>query len=291
MKITFCTILLVFSSALFAQENISYQKPPKAILDLVDYERAPSVLMDTKKQYMLLSYRSTYKSLDDLSQDDIRLGGLRINPKTNIGSTVTYNNNLKIQKIGETNARQVQGLPANPQISNVAWSADEKKIAFSNTTSTGVELWVLDVASAQAKKLTESISNANAGNPFSWFSDNKHILVRKLKDDRAPLQDNKTELPTGPIVSNSVGQKSQNRTYQDLLKNKLDEANFENLITSEINALLNQVEIYDGRGRVMAFAKNINANEISLNVETTNQLLIVKIISADGITVTKKTIN
>ena len=234
MKITFCTILLIFSSALFAQENISYQKPPKAILDLVDYERAPSVLMDTKKEYMLLSYRNTYKSLDDLSQDDMRLGGLRINPKTNIGSTVTYINNLKIQKIGETNARQVQGLPTNPQIANVAWSADEKKIAFSNTTATGVELWVLDVASAQAKKLTESISNANAGNPFSWFIDNKHILVRKLKDDRAPLQDNKTELPTGPIVSNSVGQKSQNRTYQDLLKNKLDEANFENLITSEL---------------------------------------------------------
>ncbi len=67
--------------------------------------------------------------------------------------------------------------------------------------------------------------------------------------------------------------------------------NYNTVIINSPNALLNQVEIYDGRGRVMAFAKNINANEISLNVETTNQLLIVKIISADGITVTKKTIN
>jgi hypothetical protein len=29
----------------FAQENLTYQKPSKSILDLVDYERAPSVSM------------------------------------------------------------------------------------------------------------------------------------------------------------------------------------------------------------------------------------------------------
>lgn len=234
MKIKFLSLLLIFSAATFAQENITYQKPPKAILDLVDYERAPSVSMDTKKEYMLLSYRNTYKSLDDLSQEDIRLGGLRINPKTNISSTVTYVNNLKIQKIGKNDPVQVQNLPENPQISNISWSEDEKKIAFSHTTSTGVELWVLDVPSAKATKLTESISNANVGSPFSWFKDGKSILVRKLKDGRAALLDQKSELPKGPIVSNSQGQKSQNRTYQDLLKNKLDEANFENLVSSEL---------------------------------------------------------
>jgi hypothetical protein len=42
--------------------------------------------MDTKKEYMLLTYRNTYKSLDDLNQDELRLGGLRINPITNISS-------------------------------------------------------------------------------------------------------------------------------------------------------------------------------------------------------------
>jgi hypothetical protein len=33
----------------------------------------------------------------------------------------------------------------------------------------------------------------------------------------------KKNLPTGPIVSNATGTISQNRTYQDLLKNKMDE--------------------------------------------------------------------
>ena len=49
----------------FAQENLTYQKPSKSILDLADYERAPTVSMDTKKENMLLLYRSTYKTLDD----------------------------------------------------------------------------------------------------------------------------------------------------------------------------------------------------------------------------------
>jgi hypothetical protein len=41
-------LLLGLSLHTFAQENLSYQKPSKSILDLVDYERPPSVSMDTK---------------------------------------------------------------------------------------------------------------------------------------------------------------------------------------------------------------------------------------------------
>ncbi len=59
------------------------------ILQLADYERSPSVAMDTKKKYMLLSYRSTYKTLDDLNQQEISIGGLRINPVTNIATSTT----------------------------------------------------------------------------------------------------------------------------------------------------------------------------------------------------------
>ena len=233
LKITF-VLFLGISLNTFAQENLTYQKPPKSILDLVDYERAPSVSMDTKKEYMLLSYRSTYKTLDDLNQDEMRLGGLRINPTTNISSSVTYINNLKLRKIKDKNEIQVSGLPENPKITNLSWSPNEKKIAFSNTTNNGVALWVVDVASAKATMLTEDNVNANLGNPFSWYKDNESILVKMLPKNRAALLDEKKNLPTGPIISNANGAVSSNRTYQDLLKNKRDELNFENIVTSEL---------------------------------------------------------
>ncbi len=225
---------LIFSFTAVAQENLVYQKPSKEILALADYERAPSVIMDTKKEYMLLTYRNTYKSLDDLNQDELRLGGLRINPVTNISSSVTYINNIKVRKIKDKNEIQVSGLPENPKISNLSWSKDEKKIAFSNTTATGVSLWILDVAAAKATKLTDANVNANLGNPFSWFADSENILVSLLPKNRPALLDGKKDLPTGPIISNADGNKSQNRTYQDLLKNKADEANFENIVASEL---------------------------------------------------------
>ena len=230
------TLLLFLGLGLtaFAQENLSYQKPSKSILDLADYERAPSVSMDTKKEYMLLSYRNTYKTLDDLNQEELRLGGLRINPVTNISSTVTYITNIKLRKIKEKNEIQVSGLPENPRISNISWSPNDKKILFSHSTNTGVQLWVLDVAAAKATKLTEATVNANLGNPFNWFNDNETILVKMLPKNRAALLDAKKDLPTGPIISNANGSKSQNRTYPDMLKNKNDEINFENIITSEL---------------------------------------------------------
>ena len=217
-----------------AQENVTYQKPSAEILALADYERAPSVSMDTKKEYMLLSYRNTYKTLDDLNQTEMKLGGLRINPVTNISSTVTYINNLKIRKIKDKNEIQVNGLPANARITNVSWSPNEKKIAFTNTTNQGVELWVIDVASATAKKLTSDNLNANLGSPYNWMKDNETLLVKVLPKNRPALIDSNKDLPKGPTVSTSDGSKSQNRTYQDLLKNKTDEANFDVLVTSEL---------------------------------------------------------
>lgn len=226
--------LFGFGWTILAQENVTYQKPSAEIMALADYERAPSVNMDSKKVYMLLSYRNTYKTLDDLNQEEMRLAGLRINPVTNISSTVTYINNLKLRKVADKVEQQVSGLPENARITNVSWSPNETKIAFTNTTNSGVELWVIDVATASAKKITSDNLNANLGSPFNWMKDNENLLIKVLPKNRPTLIDSKKDLPKGPTVSVSDGSKSQNRTFQDLLKNKTDEANFETLVTSEL---------------------------------------------------------
>jgi dipeptidyl aminopeptidase/acylaminoacyl peptidase len=246
MKKHLSILLLLTFFVINAQENITYQKPSAEILALADYERAPSVSMDTKKEYMLLSYRNTYKSLNDINQEEMRLGGLRINPITNISSTVTYINNLKIRKISAKEEIQVTGLPSNARLTNISWSPNETKIAFTHTTNTGVELWYIDVASASAKKITTDNLNANLGSPYNWMKDNQTLLVKVLPKNRQALINEKKELPKGPTVSVSDGSKSQNRTYQDLLKNKNDEANFDALVTSELYkiSLSGTMELY-----------------------------------------------
>ena len=234
MKKRLTAIALLFVVFATAQESITYQKPSSEIMQLADFERAPSVMMDSKRDQMIFSYRDTYKSLDDLNQDEMKLAGLRVNPVTNISSTMTYVNNLKTRKLKDKSEIQVKGLPANARISYMSFSPDEKKLAFTNTTKNAVELWILDLASNTAKKISNQPLNANLGSPYVWMSDSENLLIKQIPSNRNPLIDEKQNLPTGPTVSNSDGKVSQNRTYQDLLKNPQDEANFETLAKSEL---------------------------------------------------------
>jgi len=222
-----------FSNA-YSQENLSYQVPPASILELADFQRAPAVSMNRDKTRMLLTYRPTYKQLDDLNQQEVSLAGLRVNPVTNISSSMSYISALKMRTLANEQIIEFKGLSAGMRIANVLWSPDETKVAFTNTVATGVELWVVDLESATAKRLTEPVLNANIGNPINWFGDSKSLLVRFMPQNRPALIDSKKSLPAGPIVSISDGSKSQNRTYQDMLKNPTDEANFESLTTAEL---------------------------------------------------------
>lgn len=227
-------LFLLTAIPLLAQENLTYQKPPQEILELADVRRAPSVSMDSKHENMLLLHRNSYRTIQDLSDDELRLAGLRINPKTNISSTITYINNITLKKVKDKDATQVNGLPSQPRLSNFSWSPNEQKVAFTHTTTTGVEIWVLDVESKQARKLTEAKANANMGSPISWFRDSEALLVRMLPKDRPALINTQESVPTGPTVTTSDGTLAQNRTYQIFLKNPNDEANFEALATSEL---------------------------------------------------------
>lgn len=227
-------LTLFFSVSGNSQENIRYQTPPAEIMELADYERTPSVMLDSRNEYMIFTYRSTYKSLDELNQPELKLAGLRINPVVNISSTTTYFNNIKIRKATEPSEIQVSALPDNPKITNLQFSPDEKHLIFTHTSDKGVELWVADVAGRSARKLSDRYLNANMGNPVTWSRDGLYVLARLLPEKRRELIDETSSLPEGPIVSVSEGKVSQNRTYQDLLKNKNDEVNFETLATSEL---------------------------------------------------------
>ena len=227
-------MLVAFSIPVFSQDNVTYQKPSEEILELVNAPLAPSVLMDDNEQYMVLLYRDAFKTIAELSEDELRLGGLRINPKTNIGSRTNYYNNMKVKLIKDKELTQVEGLPTDPRIANINWSPDQKTIAFTNTTNTGVEIWLLDVATAKVKKLTEANVNANMGDVINWFRDGSALLVKFVPESRKALINTAESVPVGPTISTNDGKKAQNRTYQDLLKNKNDEFNFEQLATADI---------------------------------------------------------
>ena len=228
-----CSLLMISATESFAQLDLNYQVPDKAILELADAPSTPAVRINDAGNKIILLQRNKYKSIVELSEKELRLGGLRINPKTNISSRERFSTGISIQLVGKQKAQPVTGLPTEGRYSNFKWSPDESKMAFTNTTQEGVELWVLDVTKFEAKKLSNRLLNANLGRPFTW-SNNKELLVKVLPKDKQALIDVATSVPSGPTVSVNDGKKAQNRTYQDLLKNKNDEFNFEQLVRSEL---------------------------------------------------------
>src|SRR5690606_36047541 len=109
----------------------------------------------------------------------------------------------------------------NVRMDNISWSPDNLKFAFSNKQSNGVELWVANLATMEAKRLTNGYLNDAYGKTLQWHPDSQHILAQLIPSDRkAPPARN--IVPTGPIVQDNLGVKTPARTYQNLLGDAYD---------------------------------------------------------------------
>ena len=75
-KILFLFLSLGLLGSLTAQEHLTYQKPSPEILELVDVPLAPSTALDSKGETMVFFYRDAYKTIAELSEKELRLGGL-----------------------------------------------------------------------------------------------------------------------------------------------------------------------------------------------------------------------
>ncbi|ULT22253.1 hypothetical protein KUH03_22605 [Sphingobacterium sp. E70] len=154
-------LLLLLSLKAQAQENITFKKPTSEILALADFIRPPQIKMSSDNKWMLFTYRSTYKSLEELGQEEMKLAGLRINPRTNMESSTVFYNKIGLKKIGEQLEETVfVGMPENPSLSNFAFSPDNNRLAFTNTNESGTALFVLDLTTRTAKQLTAYNLNA-----------------------------------------------------------------------------------------------------------------------------------
>lgn len=235
MRFRILILFIFFHSMTDAQIDLKYQTPDQDILTLADAPLPPLIRMNADGNKAILVYRKAYKSIDELSEEEMRLAGLRINPKTNISSRARYYHDIKYYDMETKKESPISGLPTTAKMTNIRWSPNENFIAFTNTTDTGVELWYIDHANKQAKKLTDATMNLNMKSGMLWMKDSKSLLVKMLPKDRGVLVNTSLSIPSGPTVSvNEKGQKAQNRTYQDLLKDANDEHNFELLAQSEL---------------------------------------------------------
>lgn len=237
-------LLWVLAWPALAQEVAGYQVPPAPILELADAQPLPGMLSDSQNRVLVLLRRNAYKSLGEVSARELRLAGLSIDvanqvthsslDSLNARTNLEWASGLSLRLLQEQGIREVTGLPANPRLAHFVWSPDESMLAFTHASGNGLEVWVLQVASGEAMRVGSIKVNGVLGNPLLWFKDGTALLVRAPPQPSPLLLDPEQSLPAGPLVSVSDGNKSQMRTYQNLLETPLDDANFEALAVSEL---------------------------------------------------------
>ena len=220
----------------FAQ-NIPYQSPPQAIKDLLEAPLTPAMSISPDKSTLLLLQQPSMPSIEEVAEEELRIGGLRINPRTNGGSRSRFYDGMSLKTITDKSERAVQGLPVSPHIENVSWAPNGKHIAFTHTVVDGLELWLIDVSSGIARKVTEGqINDAISGTPYQWFPDGGRILAKLTVSGRGSTPE-KPRTPAGPVIQENSKGAAPVRTYQDLLKNPFDESLFAYFTDAELSII------------------------------------------------------
>ena len=217
------------AGALSAQ---TFQKPPRAVLDVLNAPVPPVGALSPTREYMLLAQGVRYPPISELAEPMLRLAGLRINPNTTGRHRAPYYVALSLKRVADGSERKVE-LPVGAQAGFPVWSADGRRFAFTNTTPTGIELWAGDPATGRAWKLKNVTVGAVYGTPVQWMPDNRTLLVQTVPAKRgAPPAE--VTVPRAPNVQESSGRPGPVRTYQDLLKDPHDEDLFDHYATSQL---------------------------------------------------------
>jgi dipeptidyl aminopeptidase/acylaminoacyl peptidase len=220
-----------------AAGDSAYQLPPRAVVDMIDAPPTPHATVSADKRWLLLLEPPSFPTIAEVAAPERRLAGLRIDPRTGGPSRRNFLVGMTLRDLHDRKglrSRPITGLPKNPRLSDFTWAPDGKRIGFTTTADDGaVTLWVLELATARARRVSDRRLAGAGGQSYSWLPNSSGVLARLVPKDRGP-EPTAPMAPPGPIVQESVGRKAPARTYQDLLRGPHDELLFEHYMRTQL---------------------------------------------------------
>ena len=220
-----------------------YQTPPPALQAIVDAPRAPVLCLSPRRNLAALLQTPPLPGISEVAQPELKLAGVRINPRTYSASRFAFSTGLTLLDMNTQMHTAVSGLPEPLRLADAAWSPDQRHLAFthldySDSVDSGVQLWLLDVEAASVRKISSQALSTVAGRGFAWLPDSSALLVQQKPANLGPAPQ-ASSIPSGPSQQDSVpgGGARQLRTYPDLLKNEADARLFDHYITVQLAML------------------------------------------------------
>jgi dipeptidyl aminopeptidase/acylaminoacyl peptidase len=230
--LTRITVVFLLAAALALPAELTYQKPPREILDVLNAPRPPLISASPSHDYAILMQPLRYPPIAEVAQPMLRLAGLRIDIHSNGPHLQFYSTAFTIKRLSDASDIPV-AAPPDAKLGAPVWSPDGKQFAFMNTTANGIELWIGETATGRTRRIAGVRLNAVMGQPIVWLADNHTLLLRTIPEHRGdpPAE---ASAPTGPHVQESSGRSGPVATYEDMLSTPRDEDLFDYYATAQL---------------------------------------------------------
>lgn len=107
-----------------------YQLPSKALQAVVDAPRAPLLQLSPRRDLAAMLQLPALPDIAEVAQPELKLAGVRIHPKTHAASRFSFASKLWLLSVADGSERQIAGLPAPLSLADLAWSPDQRSLAF-----------------------------------------------------------------------------------------------------------------------------------------------------------------
>lgn len=211
-----------------------YRQPPPPIDRILEAAPLPRAELSPDRRWLLLLREPGLPPVTELLAPELRLAGLRLDPRTSRRSRTTPVVSLELVDLATASSQRV-ALADGTRIDDVAFSPDAGHLAWSEIGPDGLTLQAHEIRTGWRQRLSERRLNGVFGAPCAWQPDGRALVCRLVPEGRG--EPPRRAAAAGPVVQQTTGEAAANPTHQDLLRDEADAALFEHYATSQLARL------------------------------------------------------
>ena len=214
-----------------------YLRPPEDIVKVLDAPLPPGAYPSPNCRAIVLADRWTYPPVERLARPWLGLAGVHVDPATGARRRLEAVTAMTIVAVDDATTRAV-GVPESSLLGPPRWWPESTRFAFAREAGLGIELWVGDAGTGAAWQLPGlavndtiaavapgSVGFAATASGVAWSHDGQRLLAA-LRPAEGEALPRRRANSTGPRVEETAGKRSEQATYQDLLRDDADEEAF-----------------------------------------------------------------
>ncbi|MBK6941779.1 MAG: S9 family peptidase [Planctomycetes bacterium] len=200
----------------------TWKSPPRDVVAIVDAPGTPVVAVEpTGKRVLIAAYRDL-PTIEEIARPVAKLAGHRFDPVSAHWQRTWHFTGFTIVDVDSSSRVELE-IPTGARLGRPLWSPRGGRIVFTNETEHGVELWLSDPTTGASRRLLGPVVHQALGDFVRFLPDGSGLTCLVRVD---AVKQHVAARVRGPVVEDTAGRAATNRTFQDLLKDATDDAEF-----------------------------------------------------------------